>query len=225
MSDRPDCDEIRELAPELALGTVTGDERARALEHLAGCPQCRAIVQEMSDVSDELLLAAPALEPPVGFESRMMERYRFGHQKKPRRVAMLLAAAAVLLAAGGGGTYLALRSNIDFANHYRRVFAAAQGEYFASSPLYSGDRPLGQAFAYQGSPSWVFVVLDGANTAHRYNVKLVTRNGREIPLGSFTRTPGTTSWGRALPVDLRSVWTVRLTPDTGPTLEAEFRHQ
>jgi hypothetical protein len=221
MSTNPDCNEVRDLAAELALGIASGEERARALEHLASCPQCRAIVQEMSDASDELLLAAPVLEPPVGFEGRMIERYRAGMRKKPR-LAMILAAAALLLAVGAGGTYLALRSDVRFADHYREVFAAAQGEYFASSPLYSGDRPLGQAFAYQGSPSWVFVVLDGANTAHRYDVKLVERSGREISLGSFKQLPGTTSWGRALPVDLRSVWTVRLVPETGSTLEAEF---
>jgi Putative zinc-finger len=223
MSARPGCDEVRELAPELALGIASGEERARALEHLAVCPACRVLVEEMSDVSDELLLAAPALEPPVGFESRMIDRFR-ARRRKPR-LAMILAAAALLLAVGGGGTYLALRPDVRFANHYRQVFAAAQGQYFASSPLYSGDRPLGQAFAYQGSPSWVFVVLDGANTATRYKVKLVTRNGTEIPLGSFTRTPGTTSWGKALPVDLRSVWTVRVVPDHGSTLEAEFSRQ
>ena len=223
MSTSPECNEVRELAPELALGIASGDERARALEHLASCPQCRAIVQQMSDASDELLLAAPALEPPVGFESRMIERYRSGLRKRPR-VAMILAAAALLLAAGAGGTYLALRSDVRFADHYREVFAAAQGEYFASSPLYSGDRPLGQVFAYQGSPSWVFMVLDGANTAQRFEVKLVERNGTEISLGSFKRLPGTTSWGSALPVDLRSVWAVRLVPDRGSTLEAEFSH-
>jgi hypothetical protein len=224
MSTRSGCDEVQELAPELALGIASGEERARALEHLVACPACRVIVEEMSDVSDELLLAAPALEPPLGFESRMIDRYRAGKSGKPR-LAMILAAAALLLAAGAGGSYLALRPDVRFANHYRHVFAAAQGQYFASSPLYSGDRPLGQAFAYQGSPSWVFVVLDGANTANRYKVKLVTRNGTEIGLGSFTRSAGTTSWGKALPVDLRSVWTVRLVPDHGSTLEAEFsRH-
>jgi hypothetical protein len=177
----------------------------------------------MSDVSDELLLVAPPLEPPVGFESRMIERFRAGSRKKPR-LAMILAAAALLLAAGAGGTYLAVRSDVRFAHHYRQVFAAAQGEYFASSALYSGKQPRGQIFAYQGSPSWVFLVLDGANTADRYSVRLVTRNGKEIDLGRFHRTSGTTSWGRALPVDLHSVWRVELIPNQGTTLEAEFRH-
>ncbi|MDP9223158.1 MAG: zf-HC2 domain-containing protein, partial [Actinomycetota bacterium] len=221
MSSRPDCNEVRELAPELALGIASGEDRARALDHLSSCPQCGSIVQEMSDVSDELLLAAPAHEPPVGFESRMIDRYRAGLRKKPR-LALILAAAALLLGVGAGGTYLAVRPDVRFAHHYQSVFAAAQGEYFASSPLYSGERAMGQAFAYQGSPSWVFVVLDGASPGDQYAVKLVTRNGHEIELGSFTATPGTTSWGRALPVDLRSVSTLRLIPDNGITLEAEF---
>jgi hypothetical protein len=223
MSSRPECQEIQELAAELALGIASGEERARALEHLTSCPQCCSLVQEMSDVSDELLLVAPPLEPPVGFESRMMERFRTGFRRKPR-LALILAAAALLLAAGAGGTYLAVRSDVRFAQHYREVFAAAQGEYFASSPLYSGKRPRGQIFAYQGSPSWVFLVLDGASTADRYSVRLVTRSGQEIDLGRFHRASGTTSWGRALPVDLHSVWRVELIPNLGTTLEAEFHH-
>jgi hypothetical protein len=36
VNERMDCDALVELAPELALGTVTGEPRARALEHLAG---------------------------------------------------------------------------------------------------------------------------------------------------------------------------------------------
>ena len=32
-----DCERLRELAPELALGIADGEERAWALEHLADC--------------------------------------------------------------------------------------------------------------------------------------------------------------------------------------------
>ena len=38
----PRCEEMRELAAELALGIVEGEERGRALQHLADCPDCRA---------------------------------------------------------------------------------------------------------------------------------------------------------------------------------------
>src|SRR4051794_37860831 len=58
------CEQTRNLAGELALGIADGAERAAALEHLAGCAECRRAVAELSDVTDELLLLAPEREPP-----------------------------------------------------------------------------------------------------------------------------------------------------------------
>src|SRR5438093_721181 len=40
----PRCHETREMAADLALGIVEGEERGRALQHLADCPDCRAEV-------------------------------------------------------------------------------------------------------------------------------------------------------------------------------------
>jgi hypothetical protein len=62
------CEELHELAPEVALGIVEGETRADALRHLATCAACRRLVEQLSGVSDELLLLAPAQEPPVRFE-------------------------------------------------------------------------------------------------------------------------------------------------------------
>jgi anti-sigma factor RsiW len=70
----PSCDEFADQASELALGLLSGDERAAALAHLAGCPACRANLDELSRVADALLLVAPRAEPPVGFESRVLSR-------------------------------------------------------------------------------------------------------------------------------------------------------
>jgi Putative zinc-finger len=61
------CEQVKELAPELALGIAEGEERAAALRHLSGCARCRQLVSELSAVGDELLLLAPAREPPPGF--------------------------------------------------------------------------------------------------------------------------------------------------------------
>ena len=46
------CDEIRELAAELALGIADGEDRARVLEHLADCADCRREVEGLSAVAD-----------------------------------------------------------------------------------------------------------------------------------------------------------------------------
>src|SRR3954464_5811031 len=66
------CEQTRGLASEPALGIADGAERAAALEHLAGCAECRRAVAELSEVTDELLLRAPEHEPPPVFESRVL---------------------------------------------------------------------------------------------------------------------------------------------------------
>ena len=71
--DEMSCDEFAEVAAELALGVLTGRERARALAHLDGCESCREQVRELSMAGDELLALLPSAEPPAGFESRVLE--------------------------------------------------------------------------------------------------------------------------------------------------------
>jgi anti-sigma-K factor RskA len=72
--DDMSCDEFAEVAAELALGVLTGRERARALAHLDGCETCREQVRELSMAGDELLALLPPAEPSAGFESRVLER-------------------------------------------------------------------------------------------------------------------------------------------------------
>ena len=74
MSDQLTCAAARELAPDLALGLLPGAERARLLAHLAGCASCDALVAELADVADSLLLLAPGADPPPGFESAVLAR-------------------------------------------------------------------------------------------------------------------------------------------------------
>src|SRR5882757_10465776 len=96
----PRCEETRAQAADLALGIVEGEERGRALEHLADCPDCRAEVEKFSEVADELLLLAPHREAPVGFESRVLnELLPAPKPKRRRRLRLVLAPAAAALAA------------------------------------------------------------------------------------------------------------------------------
>jgi hypothetical protein len=68
------CDEFAQMAAELALGVLTGRERAVALAHLDGCESCRELVRELTMTGEELLALLPSREPPVGFETRVLER-------------------------------------------------------------------------------------------------------------------------------------------------------
>ena len=74
MSEHLSCDEVREMAPDVALGLLTGEERADALAHLERCEGCRAEVASLAVAADEVLLAAPAAAPPAGFADRVLAR-------------------------------------------------------------------------------------------------------------------------------------------------------
>ncbi len=68
------CDEVRDAAPELVLGTLDGVERAGVLEHVAGCVRCREEIAALSGtVTDMALLAAP-VRPSAGFADRVVAR-------------------------------------------------------------------------------------------------------------------------------------------------------
>ena len=68
------CDQLRAVAAEVALGVLSGPERADALNHMEHCVGCRTLVESLAQTGDSLLLLAPEADPPMGFESRVAAR-------------------------------------------------------------------------------------------------------------------------------------------------------
>ena len=119
---------------ELALGVLTGRDRARALAHVESCPRCADELEQLSRVADTVVQVAPEMEPPVGFEVRLFERMGVADVRPRRRrlrasrwVPVGVAAAVVALGLGLG---LSLTSS-PRADRHRR--AAAAGRRPASS--------------------------------------------------------------------------------------------
>ena len=77
------CEEFADVAAELALGVLTGRERAQAITHLDQCDTCREHVRQLSLTGEEMLGLLPSREPPAGFETRVMGR--LGHPAVARR--------------------------------------------------------------------------------------------------------------------------------------------
>jgi hypothetical protein len=77
------CDEFAEVAAELALGVLTGRERAAALAHLDSCESCRELVRELTMTGEELLALLPSREPSAGFETRVLERIGLSAPSRP----------------------------------------------------------------------------------------------------------------------------------------------
>jgi hypothetical protein len=209
-----DCDTIRQIAPELVLGIAAGEDRARVLAHLAKCPGCRRELDELSEVADSLLLLGPVHEPPVGFETRTLNRFdaRLGRQKRLWRSVSAAAAALILGASiSAAAMYAGTRSDRNLAAQYRKALNTANGEYFDASRLRDAQGVVvGQVFAYEGSPSWVFVVVTRSEGAGSYGVELMTTAGKTVRVGRFALTHQRTSWGSAIPLHLRDVSAVRL---------------
>jgi predicted anti-sigma-YlaC factor YlaD len=95
-----DCADVREQAPEFALGLLDGDTRAEVVHHIDGCPACRTVVLELAETADAMVLLAPEAEPPAGFERRVMDQITGGARRarwRTTRLVALVAAAAVII--------------------------------------------------------------------------------------------------------------------------------
>ena len=222
MTPRLTCEEARELVPEMALGTIAGDDRARLIAHISSCASCRVLVEELSEVADSLLLLGPEHEPPGGFESAVLAGFKAAPPTS-RRMKLLMAAAAVLIALVAAGSVLWVTADErELAAHYEHALEEANGEYFGVKPLVTiqGSK-VGNVFAYEGHPSWVFVVFAEDVDPATYTAELVTADER-TDLGAFTLGAGDRTWGTDVDAELKDVIALRFTSSEGEILEARF---
>ena len=228
------CDQVRDLAADLAIGIADGQERDAALRHAATCPSCRRLVAEFSSVVDDLLLLAPSHEPPPGFTAATLARIsppasrrrratRPGAQQPPgRRWPPRLAVATSIIAAlavGAGAVYQGTATDRRLAASYRAVLAQGHGSFFTAAPVHGPTGTAGTVFGYQGNPSWLWadVYLPNAS-AQRYSVQLITRDGRHLPAGTAV-LGGThdTWWADQIPINLTNLAQLRFIAADGQT--------
>jgi Putative zinc-finger len=184
------CSQLRDVAPDVALGLLTGEERAVALAHLEGCAACRAEVASLAGVADELLLTGPEATPPEGFDRRVLARltevraaealsptrsgrpahlYRRGRHGRPdrRRLAvgatLAAAAAAVVLVAA----VLVNRDDPPASTAERAEMTTGVGEVVGTATVRSGnpatvavDVPGWEEAVPEGATYWLAIELD-----------------------------------------------------------------
>lgn len=216
-ADRPgrlSCTEVQDMAGEMGLGVLVGIERAAVLEHLEGCGSCRAMVEDMAELGDSLLLLGPEAEPPAGFESRLLAR---GHERGPavdrrrRRLAVSLAGLGV---AALGATGLAVGLAVSGGSSFQVVPSSALhqvgGRKMAVAVLSTHGVEVGQAFLYTGSPSWLFMTVDSDAVHGMVTCEVETTSGATVALGSFDVAGSYHAWGSTISVAPADIKAVRL---------------
>jgi len=223
------CDDFSEAAAELALGVLTGRERAQAIEHASQCDDCREYVRQLTVLDEELLQLLPAAAPPAGFESRVLDRIgpaapvpapviplsQAGAGRRATRASRhagwgrrKLAAAAVALAAAGIGA----------AGWGLGAATSAPAPLASASLVSAGHHAVGTIFLYNGSPRWLYMSVDMESANETVICQLVGRDGRVVTVGSFRVVGGYGYWGSPDPAGVGTVAGARLTGSNGAVL-------
>ena len=224
MTEEPDCAATRDLIPQLAAGVAAGDERARALGHLAGCPDCQRKLAAMAEVVDDLLLLAPEREPPAGFESSVIALLAAARPRRRWRTPLLWA-ASVAAAAGlvAGLLWWRTADDRELAANYRHTLTVARGSDLRAAALTLADgSDSGAVFAYQGSPSWLYVTFRRPPPPGNYDVRLHTGDGRQLPLRPFTARPNAQAWGSTIALPIREISSIEFVRAGVPFMTAHF---
>jgi anti-sigma-K factor RskA len=230
------CAEFADAAAELALGVLTGRERARALAHLDRCEACRENVRQLTVTGEELVGLLPAIEPPAGFETRVMERLglgtpapapaparrvslarRFGLKladwtgtggvSYPRRMLAAAATAVAVIAAGLGGWGL-----------HAATSSPAATPLSSAALVTASHQTAGQVYFYDGSSRWLYMSVDIGSGDGTVICQVEGPDGHLTTVGSFQLSGGYGYWGSPDPVTNGPLTGARLITTTGTVL-------
>jgi len=209
-----ECEAISDDLIAFALGTLSGRSRSLVLDHLETCAHCTAESESLADVADTLLWLAPQAEPPMGFETRVIERFRGSDAERRvlrrRRVSVFAVAAllAVVLGVGVG----AIATSQGNANHPSATQRPMTGR------LTSDGQVLGDVTISSGSPSWVTMDVDTAKLSGVVWCEVTFANGRSETVGKFTIAHGYGSWVAPIEASGSDVRSARIVNANGAVL-------
>jgi hypothetical protein len=144
-------------------------------------------------------------------------------RRRPRPRLLWAASIAAAAALAAGTVWWQTADDRELASSYRQTLAVAHGHDLSAAPLLlAGGAETGTVFAYQGSPSWIYVTFRSTPPQGRYDVRLMTRDGRRLALRSFTARPGGTAWGSTIQVPIRQIQKLEFIRSNVPTMTASF---
>jgi hypothetical protein len=183
------CTQVRELAPELALGILGGAERAEVVLHVNGCARCQATVSELTEVADTLPQLVPEAEPPLGFESRVLRRLGEGERRTRRRWIAAVAAVAAAVAIISITTVRIIESNDATSTS-----ALSPGGAPVAVTMQGGVADVPSGWAYVSEGHGIAIAVDYGLGSGSYTVRAVPAGGNSADLGQMHVAGGRGSW-------------------------------
>jgi hypothetical protein len=213
-----DRDDLAEVAAELALGVLTGRERAQAIMHLDSCRICREHIRRLAITEEELLQLLPGRAPPAGFATRIMDRLGLAGRHRrppPGRLRWMLAAAVSVIAVGAGLGGWGLRGAAPASPPAASI---ARPALRTAALTTASHQPVGTIFLDNGSPGWLYMTVDAGSGNEAVVCQLERRDGSVVTVGSFWLTGGSGHWGSPEPLPPGTVTGARLTTADGKAL-------
>ena len=226
----PECGPYADEIPELALGISTGRQRAQTLAHVEACPRCHAEMEQFSLAADSLLEVVPAIEPPLGFEVRLMERLGAGRAARQpvrrqwfvRRASFVLACLVLLVAVGAGvGTGWLVRGGQQ-PPVARSTFGTEPGGRIETASLVSAGRRIGNVTVYAGRTMWLFMSLDDGSWSGKATCQVRLAGGKTVLLGTFWLDNGYGAWGVSLAPGTGRIRSASVLSNGGVLASADF---
>ena len=226
----PDCGRYADGIAELALGISTGRERALALAHVEVCPRCHAEMEHLSLAADSLLEVVPAMEPPLGFEVRLMERLGVGREARQsvrrqwfvRRASWAMACLLLLVAVGAGvGTGWLVRGGQPPLTVQSGFGTGATGRVQTAS-LLSAGRKIGDVTVYSGRTTWLFMSLEDGSWSGKATCQVRLAGGKTELLGTFWLENGYGAWGVTLAPGTGHIRSASVLSEGGVLASADF---
>ena len=205
------CSDFDTDAAELALVLVDDPRRTALVEHAASCRRCQARLDDLVAVVDQLVLLAPQVEPPAGFETRALARMGapaadLGWARRARILTSVLALVATLTLGMVVGRMLVRQTGRGLertANIHNAAGAAVGDVHLVADPR----------------PHILVSVLRPPTTPGVRTCELERPDGSWVVVGTWTKEEINTGvWAAALDPPLMHAKAMRVTNEDGALL-------
>ena len=222
------CRSFTDELPELALGVLTGRDRASVLAHVDSCPRCADELEHLARTADTVVQLAPEAEPPLGFDVRLFEQMGVAHRSRRRfgrrvpRWMPVSAAAVVAVLALALGLGLSSTSSTSPPATAQRGHPADHP--VVSAALVGGSETVGHVVAFGGASPWMSMVLADSAARGWVTCVVVTDTGKRETVGTFEAKAGYGTWSAPLHVAPSRLHAAEILDSRGAVIASAVLH-